>query len=173
MKMKDFFLDVNELLKFKNFDNFDNIFSICNALYRDECDDESLNKEVEYDKCNEKDKKTGTPTIAERLKEVCQTKEADKKLEDAFTHVKNAVLEAIEGDFSNNAKYAEILPDKGIRFTNDPIIDSIRLSSKKGEFTQKIMDDLGFGSVETVFSDTRDPNNMKIKHIDLLFKTLL
>lgn len=169
MKMKEFFL--NELLKTNNFDNLDDIFSVCNAFYRDECCCQC--EDSELDKCSAEDEKRVTPTIAERLKEVCQSKEKDKELKDAFTHVKNAILEAIEGDFSNNAKYAEILPDKGIRFTNDPIIDSIRLSSKKGEFTQKIMDDFGFGSVETVFSDTRDPNNIKIKHIDLLFKTLL
>lgn len=156
MKMKEFFL--NELLKTNVFDNFDDIFSACNALYCDECcgkcDDESLNKEVEYDKCNEKGKKTGTPTIAERLKEVCQTKKADKDLEDAFNHVKNAVLEAIEGDFSHNAKYAELIPNKGICFTNDPIICAISSTDKCLEFHKRITGELGFKTLMTYFDKT-------------------
>lgn len=109
---------------------------------------------------------TTTPTIAERLKEVCTTKDANKELENALNHVKDAVTDAIAGDFTTNAKYAELIPDKGIKFINDPIICSILANSKCIEFHDRILGEFGFKTLLTHFEEI---NGKKTHEVTLLY----
>ena len=140
MKKDYLFFNYFDALFDELFDNsYESIFNdikSCDMLC-DECIDNKYKEECK------KNQET-TPTIAERLKEVSKSKNNNKNLENALNHVKDAVTDAIAGDFTTNAKYAELIPNKGIQFVNDPIICSIIDSDKRFEFHDRVLDEFGF-----------------------------
>lgn len=153
------------------------LIMLWNMLCDTECDDRCKNctetdcslccdyeDDMTDDECD--DNGESVKTIAEQLKAVCTTNDPKKELNDALEHVKTAIADAIVGDFENDAKYAELIPNKGIRFINDPIICSIIASDKRYEFRDRIVNEFGFKTVLIYFDQY---NDKKSSYVDLIY----